>query len=110
MFKSFIEENGKSLVFWMKDVMAESEINDLPISERCKSLIAKSYRNDSFTNFTEDDCQYFLADFVEPVAFGDIKLTKIDLMYRSIMDACQSLWDKLSLDSKSLIRKYASSN
>lgn len=106
MFKEFMKENGKSLVFWMKDVMAESEVNDLPISERCKNLIVKSYRNDRFVDFTEDDCMYFLANFVEPVTYGDIKLTKIDRVYASIAEACQELWFKLPLDLRNLIHRY----
>lgn len=101
--KGYLIEKGKDLLFWMYDVMNENDIKKLPISERCTEILCPAVSNRTFEGITEEDTGIVVKEFVEPVAYGDINLLKLDSYYGEVQNCCRKLWFDLPLDMKDKI-------
>ena len=105
-----IYSSFKSLSYciWAKlndidDVMDENDIKKLPISERCAEILCPAVSNRTFEGITEEDAGIVVKEFVEPVAYGDINLLKLDSYYGEVQNCCIKLWRDLPLDMKNKI-------
>lgn len=93
--KKYLEENGSSLLFWMRDVMDENAIRNLPVSDNCANILSTAVANKSFEAITEVEAEVVLKEFVEPVTYKDIDLLRIDPFYADVHNCCGKLWMEL---------------
>lgn len=93
--KKYLEENGASLLFWMRDVMDENAIRSLPVSDNCASILSAAVANKSFEGITEVEAEVVLKEFIEPVTYKDIDLLSIDSFYADVHNCCGKLWMEL---------------
>lgn len=93
--RKYLEENGLSLLFWMRDVMDGNVIRNLPVSDNCANILSTAVANKSFEGITEVEAEVVLKEFVEPVTYKDIDLLSIDTFYADVHNCCVKLWEEL---------------
>ena len=103
MFKEFYEQNGSNLIFWMRDVMTEEEIEKLPVGRNITELLVHAFTAGNFNAFYEEECLLLTKEFVEPVAHRDIEIDKIDVFYSSVCEACQTLWENMPQRMRNIV-------
>lgn len=101
--KKYLVKNGSNLLFWMRDVMDEKAIRNLPVSEKCANILSTAVTNKSFEGITEVEAEVVLKEFIEPVTYKDIDLLSIDPFYVEVYNCCGKLWMGLPSDIKNKI-------
>lgn len=98
--KEYLCQTGDGLLLFMRDVLTENDVKKLPFKIELKDLILRAIIDNSFESFDEDMSILFLKEFVMPIAYRDIDLSKIDSFYSSLTGPCVQIMKEIPIEMR----------